>query len=381
MTNRFPFFAVNKKGSVPEMLVYGLLGDDEGMVSAAAFVQAFKALEAQSPEIHIRINSGGGSIFEGVAIYNCISSSKADVTTYVDGMAASMASILALAGKRCLMANTARMMTHKAKGSVTGGAQAMRTNADLMDSLEDTMAGIYAAKCGMDKTKAKETFMGETDKWMTAQQALALKLIDGVYDAKHSVALPEAAASETAMWAAYEGHYKTDNHKNGDTMIELKLTAEQASKLRLGTNPTEMEAKAAMDALLAKAEKTEAAEARAVQAETAMANMKAETDRNEVETIIAEGVAARKMTVEVGNVLKAQFANNKEGLKAIVAAMPAYNPLTTQIATQGAQGEAAKLAAMSYDELDKGGRLERLKELDLNAFKTKFKERFGKEWK
>jgi hypothetical protein len=99
---------------------------------------------------------------------------------------------------------------------------------------------------------------------------------------------------------------------------------------------------------------------------------------NAVKGLIAAGLADKKLTQDLATKLEKDYAENPEGLKDLIAALPAYQSIADMVHTAG--GSAANLAAKSWDDLDKGGHLEALKAQDLNTFKAKFKERFGVEY-
>jgi ATP-dependent protease ClpP protease subunit len=369
--------APNTHKTTPEVLLYGIIGQGKDCVSAYDFVSKIKALENDHPLINVRINSGGGSIFDGIAMYNAIKGSKATINTYVDGVAASMASVVALAGNKCYMSSLGKMMTHRAKGAITGGADDMRNSAQLLDSLEKTMAILYAEKTGLTEDVAKATFMGNEDKWMTAQEALDNKLIDGIFDATAQVSLPSSLNNLTEVVNAYAAAlYNPDNN-----MEKLQLTANQLSALQLKAESTPAEMMSAIDALIQKAASVPTLQASVEAKDTEIANLKKEATKKDIEGYVAEALSAKKITVELGNTLKAQFADNPVGLKAVLDAMPSYSPITAQMQAGAEANELQKLEAKSFDELDKAGELPRLKELSIDSFKAKFKQHFNAEYK
>ena len=195
---------VNRAEKVAEILVYGYIGDDEGVL-AKEFIKELREVEKDYKQINIHINSGGGSVYEGFAIFNAIKNSTANIDTYIDGMAASMGSVIALAGRKCYMSNVAQMMTHRATGFVYGDADQMRQNADVLEKLEASMVDIYAKKTGLSVDAAKAKYMSTgVDRWMTAQEALADKLIDGIYDSTSNIGLtPPKSATEAEMWQSF----------------------------------------------------------------------------------------------------------------------------------------------------------------------------------
>jgi len=365
------------KNIIPEILLYGIIGQGEGCVSAADFVGQIKFLQNDHPVINVRINSAGGSIFDGIAMYSGIKSSPAEINVYVDGVAASMASVVALAGNKCYMSSLAKMMTHKAKGVITGGADSMRTNAALLDSLENTMAVIYAQKTGLTEAEAKTTFMGAEDKWMTAQEALENKLIDGIFDATAQFDLPQNLTTQTEIWQAYQACLTTQK----TNMEKFFLSAEQLSALNLKADAPIAEVTGVIDQLIAKAALVPTLEAKVKEQETAISTLKAEAVTKEIDGYVAEALKQKKITVELGKTLKAQFAGNPVGLKAVLEAMPSYTPFTSKIQDEEGSGELAVLEAKTYSELDKSGKLPRLKELSLDVFKAKFKTHFGVDYK
>lgn len=94
--------------------MYGYIGLEE--ITSNAFVKELKSLEKIASKINLRINSGGGNIFEGITMFNAIRNSKAEIRAYVDGLAASMATVLALAPQKVYMSKAAMFMTHRANG-------------------------------------------------------------------------------------------------------------------------------------------------------------------------------------------------------------------------------------------------------------------------
>ena len=122
--------------------------------------------------ITLRINSGGGSVFEGLTIYNYLKSYNGRVKVIVDGLAASIASIIAMAGNRVEMGEGALMMIHDPMSGVMGNAQEMRKMADVLDKVGGSLADIYVNKTGLDKAKVLQMMSEET--WLTAQEAVEM---------------------------------------------------------------------------------------------------------------------------------------------------------------------------------------------------------------
>lgn len=124
-----------------------------------------------SNAVDIRINSYGGSLFAGLAIYNQIKGMNADVTVYVDGVAASSASIIALAGKKLVMPSNALFMIHKPMLGAGGNADELRRAADMLDTCQQAMMQVYKdnMRDGVELSTIEEMVNKET--WLTAEQA------------------------------------------------------------------------------------------------------------------------------------------------------------------------------------------------------------------
>ena len=200
-------------GAVGEMVLYGFIGPYDN-IDDKAFIRDFGNLASKSKSITLRLNSGGGSVFAGVPIYNAIKSATVPVSIVVEGMAASMASILlqaATAGQRKMYKN-ARVMVHKPSGGANGSAAKMRQAADLIDSLEETLADIYVENTGQTAATVKGWLVEGVDRWFTASEAKAAGLIDEIVDAAPKpVAAPKNALSEADMFAHYQSALATPN--------------------------------------------------------------------------------------------------------------------------------------------------------------------------
>ncbi len=132
--------------------------------------------------VTIRINSPGGDVWDGAAIANALSSHKGIVTTRVEGLAASMASVIAMAGKRVQAYDNAMLMIHNAWTFVMGNQYEMRETADLLEKIDGNILDAYQNKCKKGK-KAIAEMMKETT-WMTAKEAKENGFIDEIVTGK-----------------------------------------------------------------------------------------------------------------------------------------------------------------------------------------------------
>lgn len=162
---------------VTEILLY----DEIGFWGITAKEFATGLAGVTTPSIVLRINSPGGDVFDGLAMYNALLSHGAKVTTVVDGLAASAASFIALAGDTIQMHESAMMMVHRAWGLAIGNEGDMAAMADTLRKIDAQLAGIYAKKTGETVEEMLAMMAGEADgTWFTADEAKAAGMIDEV---------------------------------------------------------------------------------------------------------------------------------------------------------------------------------------------------------
>lgn len=148
-------------------------------VTAKQFARDLQALGKVST-ITARIHSPGGDVFEGMAIYNIIKGHPAQKVCHIDGLAASMASVIAMAFDEVIMPANAMMMVHKPWGGQLGDADDMRKYADLLDKVEGNLVGAYAQKTGLSDDELHALLASET--WLTGSEALEKGFADTVTD-------------------------------------------------------------------------------------------------------------------------------------------------------------------------------------------------------
>ena len=183
--------------------------DGEGGYWGISANEVAAALDAAGDvqRIELRINSGGGSVWDGLAILNTLRSQSATVTAVVDGVAASAASFIAVACDEVVMMPNSRMMIHDALGLCIGQAVDMREYADFLDDTSDNIAEIYAERAGgtTAEWRAQMTAKGLTGQWYSAQEAVDASLADRVGtsttsdDSDATAKLVQSAPSATAV--------------------------------------------------------------------------------------------------------------------------------------------------------------------------------------
>lgn len=191
-----------------EIYIYGDIGESwwEDTISAAQFVKDIEALNVQ--DITVRINSYGGSVTDGIAIHNAIKRHPAPVAIEIDGIAASIASLIAMAGDTVRIAENAQMMIHAPWGGIYGNAAQLREYADMLDSWSSSMSTSYARKSGMPAADVLALLTDGKDHWYTASQAKELGLVDEILEDLPAAAGTMASLS-TSAFAALATRYRT----------------------------------------------------------------------------------------------------------------------------------------------------------------------------
>lgn len=169
------WFLFNSTSLAPEILIYDEIGAFG--VTAKDFDTELKNLGSVDA-FNLRINSPGGSVFDAVAIYNMLVNNPARITVYIDGIAASAASMIAMAGHRIIMPANAMMMIHDPAALAEGGSRAMAKTAELLETVKAILVTAYVKKSGQSHSSVESMMSEET--WMTAEEALALGFADEV---------------------------------------------------------------------------------------------------------------------------------------------------------------------------------------------------------
>jgi len=173
------WFEIINKADKAEIWIYEQIGEDfwtGGGVTAKSFQKELAGIKASQIDLHI--NSPGGEVFDGITIYNLIKQHPANVTAHIDGLAASIASVIALAGDTVIMAENALFMIHNPWGFAMGDATEMRKTADLLDKIGGSLVTAYASKSGKPDDEISALMDSET--WMTAQEAKDAGFIDEI---------------------------------------------------------------------------------------------------------------------------------------------------------------------------------------------------------
>ena len=244
-----------------DLLLYGAIGWDVVALDTVRVIS-----KARGSNLNVRINSPGGYVWEGLAIANAVRGHGA-ATTYVDGLAASMGSVIFLAGSRRVMAEGSRLMIHNPTSYAGGEAEDLRKEADVLEGIADDMAQMYSDATGGKVTKKKCLEMMDAETWLSPSEALEM-------------GFAHAVEGKATAWAKIPAtmHYKNtpkeiamENEKKEPSLLERMV-----AKFTVDTSAVTAQLDEAVAALADASAKLVNAEARAVAAEATIESMKAE---------------------------------------------------------------------------------------------------------
>ena len=172
--------------------------------------------------IHLRINSPGGSVVEGTAIYNALRRHEGGLTVHIDAMAASMASVIAMAGEPVYMADNALLMIHNPWTVSMGESKDLRKEADLLDKLKVNLRNAYVRKTGINAEEIGAMMDAET--WLDAVEAVALGFADAIEEGVAAA----ATATPEMLRARFDKFAKASSSMNQTEVITY--SAEDAEK-------------------------------------------------------------------------------------------------------------------------------------------------------
>jgi len=362
------FFNIVPTGSGRvSVMLYGEIGGDEG-VNAERIVSEMAYLAGEFPNIDVHINSNGGEVFAGIAIFNALKDCPSNVNIYVDGIAASIAGVIALCGKPLHMSRFSRLMLHAVSGSCKGGARDMRECADLIEGLEGTLADMISQKCGMPSEEVKLTYFDGKDHWLTADEAARVGLCDDIYDLDGAEALGAAPTAEQVYQFVNRHDQKSPKPKNMEFIDKIK-GLEQFKDL------TE-------DAIVVKVKSlaNEAAKVEGLKATIAnLENQVKESKKAAVEAFLNQAISDGRITSAQKESYRKLMDADETTTRELINALPATGRASIKDFLNGGAGagEAKDLAQMSWAEIDKAERLGELKDKYPELYKAKYKEAFG----
>ena len=192
---------ISRTKDTAEIVIYADIGEGWfGGISSKEFSDQLSAV-GDVKNLDIRLNSAGGDVFEGITMYNRLLQHSARVTVYVDGLAASIASIIAMAADEIVVYESSTFMVHKPLTYTGGNAEQLQEVINRLDLVEGQMLDIYANKTGLDKDHIKNLLSAET--WLTAEESIHLGFADRLEETTQSMAAAVGKPNLNKPWFAH----------------------------------------------------------------------------------------------------------------------------------------------------------------------------------
>lgn len=279
MNNNTWYNMAAKGESEAEISIYGPIGGFD--INAKDFAEDLKGIEADT--IHLRVDSPGGSVTDGISILNALQRHPAKVITHIDSLAASMGSVVAMAGNEIRMANNALIMIHEPWTVAMGNADELRKNADTLEKMSGNILQAYSRS---QYTPEEVADLMKSETWMTAQEALDAGFVDYIDDGMKAVASIVDAANSAELQVPTDKLIASMNGK-------LDAVAKQRDEIKAQLTAQSQE-------LVDARAELEAAEIVLKEVDEKEAAFKAqiETAKAELETAKAEATAAAEVTQE-----------------------------------------------------------------------------------
>ncbi|MCR5333569.1 MAG: ATP-dependent Clp protease proteolytic subunit [Bacteroidaceae bacterium] len=361
------YFNIIPEGDIATILLYGDIGEND-KVESGRIVSELIELQTQYAKIVVRINSRGGEVFAGMAIYNALRQSKCDITIYIDGVAASMAAIIALCGKPLYMSPYAKIMLHSVSGATYGNAGDLRQAADQMEQLEKDLARMIAGRCGMKAKDVLEKYFDGKDHWMDAEEAVSMKLVDGIYDMQ---AAEEQPKTEEEIYNFFNNRLVKGPQKQNEMALIDDIKAipsfnDKADASAIVAHIRDLENKATKVDALQKANNAYKAKLE-------------DLEKKEVEAFLNQAVAEGKITKEQLPAMTSLMNSDRENTEALINSMkPSTGARAIDFIDQNGKSD---FEGKTWDQLDKENRLAELKAQNKQLFCKLYKDKFGVEYK
>ena len=350
------------------LLLYGDIGDGY-KVESGRIVSELIALQSQYGKIDVRINSRGGDVFSGMAIYNALRQSKSDITIYIDGVAASIAAIIALCGKPLYMSPYAKLMLHSVSGGTWGNASVLRQTADQMEQLQKDLANMIAGRCGMKAKDVQTKYFDEKDHWIDAPEAVEMKLCDGIYDMATTEEQPKTA-EEIYNFFNNRLVFEPQNSQEMALIDDIKAIPSFSDKEDASAIVAHIKA------LENKATKVDALQ----QANDAYKTQIADLQAKEVDAFLNTAVSEGKITKEQLPTMKKLMISDRAAAEELINSMKVQGGArAVDFIDQG--GAKTSFENKTWDQLDKENRLADLKAQNKELFCSLYKDKFGVDYK
>lgn len=250
--NRQKYYTIEDRTDEADIMIYGVIGESwfEESVTARQLVADIRNLEKKHARINVRINSPGGSVFDGLAIFNALQESTAQVHTWNDGLAASMAAVILMAGKTVHAAKNSLMMLHAPSTGVWGNARDITEAVTTLKKVENALIECMMVRSKKTRQHLEADYFDYSDHWLSAEEALEEGFIDELTGAQNHIT-PKMTSLDYQELVARWGVLVPEEKQKGKltSFIESLFNPTPPKENTKEVLPTEMDIKILQGAL------------------------------------------------------------------------------------------------------------------------------------
>lgn len=309
-------------GDEADLLLYGEIAnnasEDDNILLGKEVVSEILALSNKCKTIRVHINSEGGEVYAGIAIFNALRNCTKDVIIYTDGISASIAGIIAMCGRKHYMSKFARLMIHSVSAGVYGNKNDLSATIDEIVALEDTLSIIIAERIHSTPQEVKTRYFDGADHWFTADEAVTLGLADGIYDIQAGLGLTGKEEPEYVYKKVY-----TNRALLRSQIVNIMEITQFKKKTHFANVASEEDVLRTIDELNTQIETLESAKTDLEGENAALKERIAKLESDEIEKILNAAVADGKIEEgEKEDYRSLLNSNRKATLKIIDSAKP-----------------------------------------------------------
>lgn len=357
--------------SSAEIYLYGIIGKYMDIDVNYLVPQLENLRKNGITDLIFYVNSDGGDVIHGQTLWAYLDRSSFNVTYIVDGIAASMMAELLTNPKHTVIANKySKFMYHRVQGNVGGNSDDVRSYADMMDKFETDLIDMFVGRTGMDPEKAKKEFFGLQDKWLSASEALQLKLVNEVRDGRPGISEP------SNMTTSYDVYQYFDNQLT-NCITKVTNMKKIALLLNLSENAAEEAIETAVQNLINSTVTLKSEIATRDKEIKGLQDSIAEAQKEKVKNLIDTAIKAKKFGEDMRTVYTEMANENYTRTESVIEKMAGVGAIIDELGDDKIP-DAEK--AWKWDNYHKANKLENLKATNLSRFKELYKEKFGKEY-
>jgi ATP-dependent protease ClpP protease subunit len=356
-----------------DIYMYGIIGRYMDVDVNYLIKELEQLRKAGVKKLFFYVNCDGGEVVQGQTLWAYLDRNDFEVTFIIDGIAASIMAMILTNPKFIVIANPySKFMYHRVQGSVYGNSDDVRSYADMMDKFEADLIDMFSKRTRLDPKKVKKEYFGNQNKWLNAEEARDLGLVNEVREGNENIAEPQNLDSSRDVYQYF------------DNQLTNCITKEQNMKkvallLNLSDDASEQAIETAVQNLINSQSTLKADISTRDNQITELQNAIAEHNKEKVKNLIDEAIGAKKFGEDMRETYTEMAVENYDRAEKIISNMSGVNPVINSLNNGDNVPDAEK--GWKYDDYFKANKLENLKNTNQDRFAALYKEKFNKEYK